>query len=718
MKRMKRWLGIMLSVMLAAESLQMPVYAAETGETAVEAAVEEESTESEEGLEGEEPEGDLVEENDDLSEAEEKEEEIIDPEPEEEIIDPEPEEEIIVPESKEETVTDTVTDENAPTVDAEPEQRANEQEPVIEVTGESTDRTACFNSIEEGDSDAPVSSYEDEDFTLNSNGTLVIRCNEGVCHRLFDEEWDPDIQDYVPITKQLFARTEFLFDDDFSDVTEYLNPNVKNIVVDEGNADGSEMISIYDLTWRFPNLEKITANILIGVGDKGSREGWSLYDDEDHPLLEETRMAVERLSQQWNSNYRNKLSSPIQKGDIFFIEMVSSKDLVIASYNYEVSGENYSNFKEEVENAGFTFKELGCELDKIMSAVANGSCFYDGESHIQAIKDYMYIKCENRDKHGEIDPKRSVVGKILTEGKHYTVDYYNERTKEHGDVTNAGSIKLTVTGINGHTGTLTSYYHIGQQGLLSELMSLDQTSFVYDGKEKKPTFTIVNRQGKKLVEGKDYRIVSYTDNVKIGTGKVLITGFGNYAGDASQTFKILPGKTSKVTTTNVASGIKVSWEKVPGATSYLVYRGSKQIFKTSALAVTDKEVKYNSGSKYVYKVVATTKDVGDSTEARTATMYRLMPVGIKSLTNPSAGKMTVTYDKSSGSSGYVVRYGLKSDMSDAKVITVKGEATTSRTFSGMQKGKTYYVQVRTYKIDNGVRYYSGYCTTKKIRIAK
>ena len=84
----------------------------------------------------------------------------------------------------------------------------------------------------------------------------------------------------------------------------------------------------------------------------------------------------------------------------------------------------------------------------------------------------------------------------------------------------------------------------------------------------------------------------------------------------------------------------------------------------------------------------------------------------------TAGKMAVTYDKSAGSSGYVIRFGLKSDLSDAKVITVKGENTLSRTFSGMKKGKTYYVQARTYKLDHGIRYYSGYCTTKTITIRK
>ena len=164
--------------------------------------------------------------------------------------------------------------------------------------------------------------------------------------------------------------------------------------------------------------------------------------------------------------------------------------------------------------------------------------------------------------------------------------------------------------------------------------------------------------------------------------------------------------------------MKVSWIKVSGATRYRVYRNNKLIFTTSALVVTDKDVKYKGGSKYTYKVVATEKNTGDSDLYKTGTYYRLMPVGIKSVTNPSAGRMTVTYDKSSGSSGYVVRYGLKRDMSDAKVITVQGQNNLSRTFGGMKKGKTYYVQVRTYKLDNGVRYYSGYCTTKTITIRK
>ena len=192
-----------------------------------------------------------------------------------------------------------------------------------------------------------------------------------------------------------------------------------------------------------------------------------------------------------------------------------------------------------------------------------------------------------------------------------------------------------------------------------------------------------------------------------------------YSYESTEECAVLPGATAKVSLTNVASGIKVSWEKVEGAKYYKVYRGDKFLFTTSRLYGTDQGVKSANGTKYTYKVVASlTKEEtdGDSLKQRTGTGYRLIPVGIRSLSSPSAGRMTVTYDKNDKAYGYVVRFGLKSDMSDAKVITVKGADTTSRTFSGLSSGKTYYVQVRTYKLENGVRYYSGYCTTKTVKV--
>jgi hypothetical protein len=57
-------------------------------------------------------------------------------------------------------------------------------------------------------------------------------------------------------------------------------------------------------------------------------------------------------------------------------------------------------------------------------------------------------------------------------------------------------------------------------------------------------------------------------------------------------------------------------------------------------------------------------------------------------------------------------------MSDAKVITVQGAGTLQRVLTGVVKGRTYYVQVRTYKLENGKRYYSGFSTTKSLKIIR
>ena len=245
---------------------------------------------------------------------------------------------------------------------------------------------------------------------------------------------------------------------------------------------------------------------------------------------------------------------------------------------------------------------------------------------------------------------------------------------------------------------------------------LFDTEVIYTGKEITPAVEVIY-QGTLLEEGTNYQL-TYDNNVNVGIGTVTVEATDNSFEPVTLSFKILPAASKKVTIYNVAQGLKVTWLKVEGATRYNVYRDGELIKTTSVLEITDGDVKYRSGEKFTYKVVATAKDVGESTVARTGTYYRLMPVGIKSVTNSGAGKMTVTYDKSPGSSGYVVRYGLESDMSDAKVITVKGENTTSRTFSNLTKGKMYYVQVRTYKIENDIRYYSGYCTTKTVKISK
>ena len=55
-------------------------------------------------------------------------------------------------------------------------------------------------------------------------------------------------------------------------------------------------------------------------------------------------------------------------------------------------------------------------------------------------------------------------------------------------------------------------------------------------------------------------------------------------------------------------------------------------------------------------------------------------------------------------------------LKNAKTVTVKGK--TSRVIKNLKKGKTYYVRVRTYKTVDKVKYYSGWCGKKKVKIRK
>lgn len=178
--------------------------------------------------------------------------------------------------------------------------------------------------------------------------------------------------------------------------------------------------------------------------------------------------------------------------------------------------------------------------------------------------------------------------------------------------------------------------------------------------------------------------------------------------------------TTKVTAINVKNGIKVSWNEVEGAKYYKVYRDGELAYTTSGLEVTDKAVKRENGIKHTYEVIAsTTRDSnnGDSEKSRTAKGCRLSTVGIEKLENIKAGRMKVTYGKNDMADGYVLLYSLNSDMSDPKSSSIKGADKLSMAVD-VEKGKTYYVQVRVYKKDNDGDFYSAYCTTKSIEITK
>ena len=74
-------------------------------------------------------------------------------------------------------------------------------------------------------------------------------------------------------------------------------------------------------------------------------------------------------------------------------------------------------------------------------------------------------------------------------------------------------------------------------------------------------------------------------------------------------------------------------------------------------------------------------------------------------------KMTVKIKKASKVTGYQIKYSTKKNMKSAKIKTTKKLTNTIK----IKKNKKYYVQVRSYKIVNGKKYYSSWSKVKAVK---
>ena len=99
----------------------------------------------------------------------------------------------------------------------------------------------------------------------------------------------------------------------------------------------------------------------------------------------------------------------------------------------------------------------------------------------------------------------------------------------------------------------------------------------------------------------------------------------------------------------------------------------------------------------------------------------LNPAGTK-LSKLKAGrkKITIYWKKPSAANlknitGYQIRYSLKSSMKSAKTVLIKKNKTTSTTVKKLKAKKKYYVQVRTYKLSGGQKYYSSWSGKKSVK---
>ncbi len=237
-------------------------------------------------------------------------------------------------------------------------------------------------------------------------------------------------------------------------------------------------------------------------------------------------------------------------------------------------------------------------------------------------------------------------------------------------------------------------------------VTLSTSTYAYDGKAKKPGVT-VKLNGKTLKNGTDYT-VSYSNNIKVGTAKVTITGKGNYTGSVSKTYSI-KNNFKKAT----ISGISNKSYTGKNITQSITVKYNGKTLKNG----TDYTVSYSNNKKIG---TATVKIAGKGSYTGTITkMFKINPAKqeIQKLTAKSKA-FFVDWAQKGSATGYEIQYATNSKFTSAKKVTITNKKTDTKTISKLSGKKKYYVRVRSYTTVKGTKYYGAWSSVKNVTTKK
>lgn len=246
------------------------------------------------------------------------------------------------------------------------------------------------------------------------------------------------------------------------------------------------------------------------------------------------------------------------------------------------------------------------------------------------------------------------------------------------------------------------------------------SSVAYTGKTVVPTIKITD--GKVTLKKNSDYTVTYSNNKNLGTATAVIKGAGSYTGTIKKTFKIVPATPKLQSVTSAGyDRLKISWNKVTGATAYQVLMKTSKGWKviattksTSYIHVSSKTYPVLTGTKNTYAVRAyglsgKTKVYSDYNKTGISGQASLSKPAISTITKATNG-LKLQWKKISGASGYVVQRYDKGKWVTKK--TIKSGGTVNYTDTTAKKGVTYKYRIKAYRIVNKKNVYSAYSSTK------
>lgn len=184
---------------------------------------------------------------------------------------------------------------------------------------------------------------------------------------------------------------------------------------------------------------------------------------------------------------------------------------------------------------------------------------------------------------------------------------------------------------------------------------------------------------------------------------------------------VIPKVTGLAVKSKSTSAVRLTWDKLAYADSYVIYQYNdtakkyEKVATAKGTATSCKISGLTSGAVYKYRISAVVngKEGAKSNYLKTCANPRQSSI----LKASSAAKKKITVKiKASVCTGYQVEVSTdKKFENNCKMVTVAASKTTSKTVAVASSGKTYYVRVRAYTKAGGVKSYGKWSAVKTVK---